>query len=61
MTSAVPIAVVGVADVRMVDVRGPRSAAWVTSAVLGAVATGFALAAALLDAATGFRLAASPT
>lgn len=56
---------------RLVDVRGPRSAAWVTSAVLavvgaaghlsgaplvGAVATGLALVAALLNAATGFCL-----
>ena len=35
-----------------VDVRGPRTAAWATSAVL-AVATGLALVAARLDAATG--------
>ena len=55
---------------RTVDVRGPRSAARVTGAVLavgatgplpgapvlGAVATGLALVAALLDAATGSRL-----
>ena len=62
---------------RLVDVRGPRSAAWVTSVVLavglgfavvgaagyllgaplvGAVATGLALVAALLNAATGFCL-----
>ena len=53
---------------REVDVRGPRAAAWVTSAVLavalltgsgglvGAVATGLALVAALLNAATGFCL-----
>jgi hypothetical protein len=41
---------------REVDVRGPRSAAWPTSAgapLVGAVATGPALVAALLDAATG--------
>ena len=46
---------------RTVDVRGPRSAVGAAgpllgAPVLGAVATGLALVAALLDAATGSRL-----